>query len=76
MFYRLEFKKNTRHPFFIKVARKKRFLQQKQKICRDALSRRPQRGTEFYRVQELETGVKLNGKLSRKELFALKNTVK
>ena len=34
------------------------------------------RGMEFYRVEELETGVKLKGKLLRKELFALENNVK
>ena len=34
------------------------------------------RGMEFYRVQELETGVKLKGKLLRKELLALENNVK
>ena len=34
------------------------------------------RGTEVYRVQELETDAKLKGKLLRKELFTLKNNVK
>ena len=34
------------------------------------------RGTKFFRVQELETGVKLKGKLLRKELFALENNIK
>ena len=34
------------------------------------------RGMDFYRVQELETGVKLKGKPLRKELFALENNVK
>ena len=34
------------------------------------------RGTEVYRVQELETDVKLKGKLLRKELFTLENNVK
>ena len=34
------------------------------------------RGTEFYRVQELETVVKLKGKLLRIKLLALENNVK
>ena len=33
------------------------------------------RGTEFYRIQELDTGCKAEGRFLRKELFALENNV-
>ena len=33
------------------------------------------RGTEFYRIQELDTGRKTEGRFLRKELFALENNV-
>ena len=33
------------------------------------------RGTEFYRVQEVDSGKKVEERFLRKELFALKNNV-
>ena len=33
------------------------------------------RGTEFYRVQELDTAKKVEGRFLRKKLFAIENNV-
>ena len=59
-------KKNTCHPFSIKVVWIKKRIFNKNKNFVMMHHFENHRGTEFYRVQELETDVKLKGKLLRK----------
>ena len=61
--------------FFIRVARiKKSFFNKGKKLV---VTKRFENyiGTEFYRIQELDTGRKTEGRCLRKELFALENNV-
>ena len=67
-------KKDAPSIFYKSTTDKKSFFN---KDMRFVITRRFEnhRGTEFYRVQEVDTGKRVNGRFLRKELFALENNV-
>ena len=75
MYYQLELKKKEAPSIFYKSTTDKKSFFTKNK--RFVVTRRFEnhRGTEFYRVQELDTTKKVEGRFLRKELFAIENNV-
>ena len=71
--YQLELKKRRSFHFLQKHYRKVLFNKNKRFVVTPHFENH--RGSEFYRVQELDTIKKVEGRFLRKELFAVKNNV-
>ena len=67
-------KKDASYVFYLSSMEKESFFNKDKKFVTTKRFEN-YRGTEFYRIQELQTGRKTEGRFLRKELFTLENNV-